>query len=160
MAAIEVLEHNGSRFMWIEGYLWMWDTPQERELQMELAGKAFGDCLVAGYGFGILTKYLLENSKVKSVVTVEKYKEVISEMEKRGKIHGRVIISDFYDLPEGKKFDCIVGDIWPDIAAKFLADYVKFKGKSKKLLRKNGLVLAWGEEFFEYLLKNESNRLL
>ncbi|MEM4152632.1 MAG: hypothetical protein QXK80_00715 [Candidatus Pacearchaeota archaeon] len=74
-------------------------------------------------------------------------------MRKCDKIYGKVIISDFYDLPENQKFDCIIGDIWPDIDARFLKDYVKFKNKAQKLLKKNGKILAWGKDYFEFLLK-------
>lgn len=150
---IEIFEKNKHRFMFIDSYLWMWDTPQETELQENLAKKSFGDVLIAGYGFGILPKILLVNSKVKSVTTVEIYKEVIEKMKEFGKINGEVIIDDYYNLSEDKKYDCIVGDIWPDIDAKFLTDYMKFKKKAKKLLKKNGKMLAWGKDFFEYLLE-------
>lgn len=138
--------------MFIDDYLWMWDTPQERELQKQLADKAFGDVLVAGYGFGILIKFLTKNPKVKSITIVEKYKEVINKIKISKKEMERIIIKDFYNLPENKKFDCIIGDIWPDIDEKFLKDYLKFKSKAKKLLKKNGKILAWGKDFFEYLL--------
>lgn len=158
MAKIEILQHRNHKFMFINGYLWMWDTPQERKLQKELAKKAFGDVLIAGYGFGILQKYLLKNPKVESITTVEKYKEVIEKMKKFGRIYGKIIIGDYYDLPEEKKFDCIIGDIWPDIDSKFLEDYVRFKRKAKKLLKKNGRILAWGQDFFEYLLKNQKKK--
>ena len=152
---VEILNHNNHKFMFVDGYLWMWDTPQETELQEDLAKKAFGDILVAGYGLGILPKFLLENPSVKSVTIVEIYKEVIEKMKELGKIHGKIIICDFYSLPEDKKYDCVIGDIWPDIDAKFLGDYVKFKKKSKRLLKKNGKIFAWGKDYFEYLLKKK-----
>ena len=117
---LEIFQHTNHKFMFLDGYLWMWDTPQENELQENLAKKSFGDVLNAGYGFGILPKFLLENPKVKSITTVEIYKEVIDKMKEFGKIHGKIIIGDFYDLPENKKYDCVVSDIWPDIDAKFL----------------------------------------
>jgi len=130
----------------------MWDIPQERALQKDLSKKAFGDVLVAGYGFGILPKFLIKNPKVKSVTTVEKYKEVINKIKRFDKIYGRIIIKDFYKMPETNKYDCVIGDIWPDIDAKFLKDYVKFKKKAQKLIKRNGKILAWGQDYFEYLV--------
>jgi len=150
---IEILEFKGHKFMFIDDYLWMWDTPQERELEEKLAKNAFGDVLVAGYGLGIVAKYLTRNPNVKSITTVEKHKEIIEKMKEYDKIYGKVIIIDFYDLPENEKFDCVIGDIWPDIDTKFLKEYVRFKKKSQKLLKNNGKILAWGKDFFEYLLK-------
>ena len=155
MTKIDILEHKGSRFLWLDDYLWMWDTEQEKELQKELANEAHGDVLVAGYGFGLLSEYLLQNPKVKSVTTIEKYEEVIEKMKEFGKIHGEIIIGDYYGLLGDRKYDCIIGDIWPDISKKFLGDYVKFKEKARKLLNEDGTVLAWGKEFFEYLLEKK-----
>lgn len=149
---VEILEHKNHKFMFVNKYLWMWDTPQEKNLQKDLADQAQGDVLVAGYGLGLLPEYLLKNSKVKSVTTVEKYNAVMEKMKSIGPIFGKVIVNDFYKIPESKKYDCVIGDIWPDIDAKFLKDYVKFKNKSGKLLKKDGLLLAWGKDYFEFLL--------
>jgi spermidine synthase len=153
---VEIIKHKEHKFMFLNDYLWMWDTPQEKELQEDLSKKSFGDVLVAGYGLGILPKYLLKNPKVKSVTTVEIYKEVIKKMKAcEGGVYGNIIIGDYYKISGDKKYDCIIGDIWPDIDAKFLNDYIKFKKKSQKLLKKNGKLLAWGKDYFEYLLKKK-----
>jgi spermidine synthase len=158
MVQIEILEHKGHRFMYLDGYLWMWDTPQEKEMQKELAEQAFGDVLVAGYGFGLLLEYLLQNQKVESITVIEKHKEVVDKMKEiAGQIYGKVIIDDFYNIDENKKYDCVIGDIWPDINAKFLNDYLKFKEKASKLLKKDGIILAWGRDFFEYLIEKALN---
>jgi spermidine synthase len=158
MVKIEILQYKEYKVMFINDKLWMWDAPEEREMQKSLSKEAYGDVLVAGYGFGILTEMLTKNPKVKSVTTVERYGEVIEKMKKFGKIHGNVVISDFFSFQENRKFDCIIGDIWPDIDARFLKDYVKFKNKTSKLLKKNGKILAWGKDYFEYLLKKRSAR--
>lgn len=155
MKRVEIFSCKKHRFMFVDNYLWMWDTPQEKELQEDLAKQSYGDVLVAGYGLGLVQKYLSDNKKVKSITTVELYKEVIDEMKKKEKIIGEIIIGDYNNLPENRKYDCIVGDIWPDIDAKFLKDYVKFKKKSKKLLKNKGKLLAWGKEYFEFLLKSK-----
>lgn len=136
MVKVEILKHKNNKVMFINGDLWMWDTPRERVLQKRIADQAYGDVLVAGYGFGIVTRFLLKNPKVKSVTTIEKYKEVIDAVQKISKVHGKLLICDFYDMPEDNKFDCIVGDIWQDIDYLFLRDYVKFKKKAQKLLKR------------------------
>ncbi|MEK6906514.1 MAG: hypothetical protein AABW81_02740 [Nanoarchaeota archaeon] len=133
---------------------------QERELQKDLAKKCSGDVLVARYGFGIIVKSLIKNKKVRSITIAEKNKEVIDELRKNDKIIGKIIINDFYNLSENKKFDCIVGDIWQDIDAKFLKDYLRFKRKSRKLLKDNGKILAWGQDYFEFLIKNNKSNSL
>lgn len=137
----------------------MWDLPQEQEIQKDIAGQAFGNVLVAGYGFGIVTKYLLENPKVESVATVEKYQEIMDKMKEFGEIYGKIIIGDFYELSEDRKYDCVIGDIWAEIDRVFLDDYIKFKEKAQKLLKKDGLILGWGKDYFEYLLEKEKSVL-
>lgn len=153
---IEIIEHKGHKFMFINKYLWMWDTPQERDSQKDLANQAFGNVLVAGYGLGLVSEYLLKNPKVKSVTTVERYNAVIEKMKSIGPIYGKIIVNDFYRLPENKKYDCVIGDIWPEIDTKFLKDYIKFKKKSEKILKKNGIILAWGKDFFEFLIEKKN----
>ncbi|MFA5986550.1 MAG: hypothetical protein WC819_04370 [Parcubacteria group bacterium] len=153
MKKVKILRHKNNRFLFIDDDLWMWDTPREQKMQKRLSEQAFGDVLVAGYGFGIVTKFLLENPNVVSVVTIEKYSAVLNAVKKFDRLEGKIIVCDFYDLPDNKKFDCIVGDIWQDIDTEFLGEYVRFKKKAKKLLKKDGKILAWGKDFFEYLLK-------
>lgn len=159
MAKIEIIQHGDYKFMFIDDYLWMWDHPYEKELQKDVAKRAFGDVLVAGYGFGLLTQYLFDNKRVISVTTIEKYQEVIDTMKKISPpLHGKIIIGDYYDLPEEGKFDCVIGDIWADIDARFLPDYVRFKNKAQKLLKAGGQVLGWGKDYFEYLLETGKSR--
>ena len=125
---------------------------KRKKYKKNLAEKSFGDVLVVGYGLGVVSHYCLKNKNVRSVTTVEKYQEVIDKLSEIDKIYGDIIINDFFDLSEDKKYDCIIGDIWAEIDKEFLNDYVKFKEKAKKLLRKNGIMLAWGQDYFEYLL--------
>ncbi|MBU1730170.1 hypothetical protein KJ557_01250 [Patescibacteria group bacterium] len=158
MAKIEIVQVKNHKFLFLDDYLWMWDLPHEQELQRDIANQAFGEVLVAGYGFGIVTKFLLENSNVTSVTTVEKYPEVIDKMKEFGSIYGNIIIHDFNHLTEDKKYDCVVGDIWAEIDARYLNDYVKFKNKAQKLVKPNGLILGWGKDYFEYLLKTKKAR--
>jgi 16S rRNA A1518/A1519 N6-dimethyltransferase RsmA/KsgA/DIM1 with predicted DNA glycosylase/AP lyase activity len=158
MKEVKILHHKNNRFLFIDDDLWMWDTPREQNLQKRLSEQAFGDVLVAGYGFGIITKFLLENPRVISVITIEKYSDVLNAVKKFDRLEGKIIVCDFYDLPDNKKFDCIVGDIWQDIDAEFLGEYIRFKKKAKKLVKKDGKILAWGKDFFEYLL-NKSQKV-
>lgn len=153
---VKILKYKGNKLLFLDDYLWMWDTPQERSMQEDLAKQCFGQVLIAGYGLGILNRALLKNPKVKSITTVELNPNLIKLLAKSEKIIGEIIISDFYDLPESKKYDCVVGDIWPDIDAKFLGDYLKFKLKSGKLLKKNGKILAWGKDYYEWLARKKA----
>lgn len=156
MSNIEILTQKGYNFLWIDDGLVMWDLPIEKRLQESISKKAYGVVLIAGYGLGLVQEYLIRNPLVKSVLTIEKFPEVIEECKKiYGKIYGEVLIEDFFDLKTDKKFDCVIGDVWEDIVPDALKNYKEFKSKANGLLKQNGKILAWGKEFFEYSLKNE-----
>lgn len=143
----------GHKLLFLDDYLWMWDFPHEQELQRDIAQQAYGDVLVAGYGFGVVTKFALENPRVRSVTTVEKYQEVLDAVEEScGTLYGDVVVTDFYELPESQQYDCVIGDVWEEIDARFLDEYVRFKSKAQTLLKPGGSILGWGKDYFEYLL--------
>ncbi|MBU2635096.1 class I SAM-dependent methyltransferase [Patescibacteria group bacterium] len=127
----------------------MWDIPIEREIQKNIAIQAFGDVLVAGYGLGIVQEYLIKNPKVKSLLTIEKLKEVVVLAEKNyGRIYGNIEIGDFFTYSPKRQFDCVIGDIWEEITSECLKDYKEFESKAKNLLKPNGRIFAWGSRFF------------
>ena len=155
---VEILSQKNNNFLYIDDYLWMWDIPAELELQEEISKQSYGKVLVVGYGLGIVQKYLLKNKKVTSVLTVEINKEIISEnLNKFKHIYGDIIISNFYDdFCKENKFDCVIGDIWPEISSKYLKNYIDFKERANIFLKKNGKILAWGSEYYEFLIKKEN----
>lgn len=156
---VEIIKQKGYNFLWIDDYLWMWDIPIECEIQKKIATESFGNVLVVGYGLGIVQKYLMENNKVNSVITVEKYADVPKIcIEEYGKIYGTINVLDFYSYTSRIKYDTIIGDIWEDIIPEQLSQYVKFKIHATKLLKPNGKLLAWGKDYFEYLLKERKTK--
>ena len=153
---VEILKQKGYRFLWIDDYLWMWDIPAERNIQKRLADEACGKVLVVGYGLGIVQKYLLQNKKVTSVTTIEILTEVEGVCRKEyGWIYGEVLFLNFYKFDTKFKYDCIIGDIWEEVVPESLEKYKKFKDKAEQLLTPNGKILAWGKDFFEYLIENK-----
>ena len=68
---VEILEQKGNYFLWIDDSLWMWDIESERKIQYDLAKEAYGEVLVAGYGLGIVQRFLLQNNNVASITTIE-----------------------------------------------------------------------------------------
>ncbi len=153
---IEILKQKGNRFLWINDYLWMWDIPIEQKIQKRIASEAYGNVLVAGYGLGIVQKYLLQNKRVTSVITTEIHPKIEQLCkEEYGRIYGEIINIDFYNYNPISKFYCIVGDVWEEIAPEGLEEYKKFKNKANQLLYSGGKILAWGKNYFEYLIKGE-----
>ena len=155
---VEIIQQKGYDFLWVDDYLWMWDIPIERKCQKKLANQAFGEVLVAGYGLGVIQKYLLMNHNVigKYLLTIEKNEQVIKECEKvYGQIYGGIVIGDFFKYKTDTKFSCIIGDVWEDILPEGLEQYKKFKKKAQELIAPGGKILAWGGDYFEYLIEKE-----
>lgn len=161
MVEVEILEQKGHHFLWIDDQLWMWDLPEEVEYQREIAEKAFGDVLVAGYGFGLVQRFLLENPRVRSLLTIEQHPEVIEACRRHfGEIHGARRIMDFYEYRRDRHLDCIIGDIWRDAEPAYLPEYKRFQAKARELLEgnPNGIILGWGQDYMDWLVAQEENR--
>ncbi len=155
---VEIVKQKGYNFLWINNELWMWDIPREITDQKEIADKAYGNVLVAGYGLGVVQKLLLENEKVKNVVTIEIHEQVIEECERvYNEIHGEIIFGDFYNITPRVHYDCVIGDIWLEYTSDGeLREYLKFKERAKVYLKPGGKILAWGQDYFEYLLQRST----
>ena len=157
MTEAKILTQCGYHFLWVDGECWMWDLPGERLAMEALASRAHGEVLVAGYGLGLVQAELLRNLDVNSVLTVEICPGVLDECRRVfGVLHGQVMVDDFFDLVEGPRFDCVIGDIWLDIAPQYLQEYLNFLHKAERLLRPGGEVLAWGDECFKVWLGRTS----
>lgn len=157
MSKVEIIKIKEDVFLYINDYLWMWDTEQERTEQKLLAQQAFGDVLVAGYGLGVLQRLLLQNKDIHDVRTIEIDPNVIQAARNHyGHISGSITIGDFYTCPWASPYDCVIGDCWQDITPRCLPDYIKFKEAAFRATNKSGLILAWGQEFFEYLLATKN----
>ncbi len=161
MARVEIVQQNGYDFLWInkEGdrpYLWMWDIPVERQAQQQLAERAYGKVLVAGYGLGVVQELLVKNPLVERVVTCELEPEVIKANKLANRpLQGEIVLADFLNFESREQFDCVIGDIWKDITPEEedVAMYKLFRDKGLSLVKPGGKVLAWGMDYFEYLLE-------
>lgn len=155
----EIKQMKGFNFLWLDNYLWMWDTVPELKAQKRISDQAYGDVIVAGYGLGVIQKQLKGNPRVISVTSVEKYMEVIkANVETFGVMHGAVTRRDFFDFEENRKYDCVIGDVWQDILPEGLSAYKLFKEKALKLVAPGGKILAWGQDYFEYLISKEGGK--
>jgi len=162
MERAEISNQYGYNFLWLKKdgenpEMWMWDLPEEVEEQKHIADQAYGEVLVAGYGLGVVQKLLLENPKVTRVVTCEINSNVIEACGQTfERLYGDIVVCDFYQFQSKKLFDCVVGDIWINITPQDLSDYVAFTEKAATLLKEGGKILAWGQDYFEYKLKQSS----
>ena len=150
---VEITEQHGYKFLWIDGHMWMWDLPFEVETQRKMAEQCHGSVLVVGLGLCVIHRFLEENPDVDSVYTVEKYKEVLDVCDAHGLVQcGTTCICDFFEWKSTHNFDFVVGDIWPEIDSEQVDSYFLFQKKAKEFLKKDGKILAWGKDYYEYLL--------
>ena len=155
MPKVEILQQKGFNFLWIDDELWMWDVPEEVKEQQKIADQAYGKVLVAGCGLGVIQRALRNNPKVDEIFTIEIHEEVYKACCGHGiKVPGGMYICDFYNAMSKDlvKYDCVIGDIWPEYTEGYLSKYVRFKTKAKTFLAPGGKILGWGMQYFEYLL--------
>ncbi len=133
-------------FLYVNNRPLHWDTSLERAGQAEMVKDARGDVLVAGYGLGISQRILMDNPKVTSVVTVEKYKAVIDVCFKRDEDwHGGWVVMDIWDFLKDERYDryydTIIGDIWSGSIAADAGQYKRFRKAAARHLKPGGQIL-------------------
>lgn len=151
---VEIVKQNNVTFLFINEELIMSDAKYERDIEKELANKAYGDVLVAGYGLSIVQGYLIKNPKVFSVTTIENNKELLSQMKNMvGELAGEVIESDFFEYIPEQKYDCVIGNILPSKNFENIKEYKKFIKKAKTLIKESGKIITREQDYHEFLLK-------
>lgn len=139
----------------VDGELMMSNTPMEKSTSFNFVADAEGDVLICGLGIGLVILPLLENEKVKSIIVIEKYQDVIDIILPQIKPHDKynklkVVCTDCFDYCTKEKFDTIFIDIWPSINRDIYEKEMKpLKSKYKKFLkverRKMANVYVWAE---------------
>jgi len=127
---------------------WMSDAAIHDESMRELSDQAYGDVICGGYGLGLLQRHLTNNPRVTSVTTVEINPDVIRVVLLDDQwIWGSVVIADFLSYRPGRKWDCVIGDLWADVPSdteSLDAElYRGFLARASDLVKPDGRVLAW-----------------
>jgi spermidine synthase len=104
----------------------MSDFLYERVTCEEVVRRAHGDVLIAGLGLGMILHPILQKHEVRSVTVVEKYQDVVDLISPTLPDNPRltVITDDIFrwQPPDGRHYDVIWFDIWPDIEARRLRE--------------------------------------
>jgi hypothetical protein len=107
---------------------------------------------------------ILQNPKVKSVLVLEKYQDVIDLVEapvrkavSEDATKLTVLCADVFmwDPPKGQVFDMIYFDIWPEICTDQLPAITKLKRKFCRRLRPDGWMKAWQEDHLRFVWRRE-----
>lgn len=147
----------------VDGELMMTDAPFEARSNHDILSKAKGNVLIGGLGIGMILVPILRNPAVKRVVVLEKYRDVIKLVEKPLRAHLGPQASDKLlvmnrdvftfvpskDFKKKARFDAIYMDIWPTISVDNLKDMVVLKRRFKPLLKKDGWLGCWLEDYLK-----------
>jgi hypothetical protein len=104
----------------------MSDFYYERETCEEVVKRAHGDVLIAGLGLGMILHPILAKPEVRSVTVIEKYQDVVDLISPTLPADPRLTITtaDIFEWQpsNGRLYDIIWFDIWPDIEASRLPE--------------------------------------
>jgi spermidine synthase len=118
----------------------MSDTPMELRTNLDAIYNSNGDILIGGLGIGAILLLIQEKPEVKSIIVIEKYKEIIDMVKPFLPLNEKVKIieADIFEwLPEkDHKFDTIYFDIWNSICSDNLEDMKILKKRFRKFLNK------------------------
>lgn len=143
----------------VNGKLMMSDTSMERISNMGFIEGANGRVLIAGLGVGLIIHNIIEREKVKEVVVVEKYQDVIDLVHPKIQ-HPKlkVVCADIfeYELPKEEKFDTIYFDIWANISTENLDQMKTLHAKFRKNLNKTN-ESRWMDSWMkDYLMRQRT----
>jgi hypothetical protein len=134
--------------LYIDGELYMSDTPTEQRENNELIQMAYGSVLIAGLGLGMVLVPLLANPNVTSITVVEISQDVIDLVgphftDPRLKI----VQADFlkWTPPRGARWDTIYFDIWPTINPDDTLEVSKLRRRYRRRLNKQGWMGEWAQ---------------
>jgi len=131
----------------------MSDTPMELRTNLEAIYNSNGNVLIGGLGIGAILLLIQEKPEVKSIIVIEKYKEIIEMIKPNLSLNEKVTIiqGDIFEwIPEeNTKFDTIYFDIWNNICGDNYSEMKELKKRFRKFLNKeneNKWIGYWREE--------------
>lgn len=137
----------------------MSDTPMEIRTCQDAIENASGNVLIAGLGLGIVLLEIQTKKSVKSIIVIEKNKEVLKLVAKYLPIKDFVsIVQDdiFKWLPNKKtKFDTIYFDIWDNICADNYEQMKELHRRFRKYKSKSGWMDSWSRDYCKERYFNE-----
>jgi len=109
-----------------ESQVMMSDFHYERITCEEVVLRAHGDVLIAGLGLGMILHPILKKDEVRSVTVIEKFQDVVDLISPTLPDDSRlaIITGDIFlwQPPDGRCYDVIWFDIWPDVEASRLSE--------------------------------------
>jgi len=139
--------------LWVDGQLFMTDTPAERRTNRPVVEAAHGDVLLGGLGLGLILPPLILAPEVTSITILEKSPEVLSlvgpsyqlgstywaNTPDAYRLHKlRFVEADVFKWTPDQKFHIVWLDIWSFVNLSILSEMTKLKRKYKECLDQEG----------------------
>ena len=138
------------------------DTPMEIRTCQDAVENASGNVLIAGLGLGIVLLEIQARSSVKSIIVIEKSREVMDLVDKYLPLTKAITIvkNDIFKwLPnKNTKFDTIYFDIWDDICGDNYKEMKELHKKFRKFKNKDAWMGSWSYDFCKKKYHEEEER--
>lgn len=143
----------------------MSDTFMEKDTQMKMLEKAYGDVLIGGLGIGMILLAIQDKPEVSSIVVIEKEQEIIDLVKSQLPLNSKVTIlhGDVFTIGLGsksffvaeyhalnKQFDTIYFDIWDNLCGDNWNEMKKLQNKFRWKLKIGGWMSCWRKEDTKY----------
>jgi len=147
--------------------LWMSDTPQERMMMYNNAGRSRGHVLVGGAGLGLYPQYVAEAASFtiieRSPIVLRLVAPLLQEiMDARG-VRLRFLVGDvetYLARAEPGGYDTIFLDTWERLDATLLPAINRLRDMAARHLAPDGRVLLWGYRWMVRLFEEACATLL
>jgi hypothetical protein len=110
----EIVYRHGLPVLLQKNYEWMNLDPKELVYHQKAIDGCFGTVFVGGLGLGYIVEKLDKSEKVKRIIVVEYFDEVIDLVwDFIQHTKANIICGDAYEiLPKMEGLDCVCGDLW------------------------------------------------
>lgn len=136
--------------LWVDGELFMTDTPAERRTNRPIVEAARGEVLLGGLGLGLILPPLIVAPEVTSITVVERNPEVLTLVTPSYQIGSaywadtidayrlhklRFIEADVFTWEPDRRFQTIWFDIWPAVDLAYLPEMAKLRKRYRPYLQ-------------------------
>jgi spermidine synthase len=155
------IEIGSYKRLFINGKLFMSNTPMEVITNINFIRNAHGNVLIAGLGLGLIIYAIQDLEHVTSITIIEKNKTLIDIMNEVSGFNKKVNIihEDVFtcNFPKHIIFDTIYFDIWENKCGDNWTEIKKLKRKYKKHLADDiKYMTAWEEKYCRLQLKADN----
>jgi hypothetical protein len=142
--------------LYVDGHLFMTDTPAERRTNRPIVERAQGDVLIGGLGLGLILSPMILAPEVTSITVLEKSPEVLAlvapsyqlgspywaNTTEAYQLHKlRFIEADVFQWEPDRKFHTIWFDIWPSVEISNLPEMSRLRRRYRRYLHPD--VASW-----------------